>query len=124
MYHAVTELCELSSVPAAGCSNKITCDSLKLVNVLSTAVRAFHKSFLRILETAVHASVSVVVYRAVSDFVFVHEVNDGHDCLRIMGCVSVDLNVEDVSTTCECMVRTLDLRLMLRSTLVVYRDVI
>ena len=41
-----------------------------------------------------------------------------------MCCISVDLDIEDVSTACECVVWTLDLSLVLRSTLVVYRHVV
>ena len=38
--------------------------------------------------------------------------------------ISVDLDIEDVSTTCECVVRSLDLCLVLRSTLEVYRHMV
>ena len=41
-----------------------------------------------------------------------------------MGCISVDLNIEDMSATGKGMVRTLDLRLVFRSALEVYRDMV
>lgn len=62
MYHTVLELGELSAVPTAGCADEVTCDSLELVDVLASAMRAFLESLLRILESAVHASVAVVVH--------------------------------------------------------------
>ena len=61
VYHAVAELCKLTAVPTACSTNKVTCDSLELVNVVASAVWTFHKSFLGVLETAVHTSVSVMV---------------------------------------------------------------
>ena len=62
VYHSVAELSEFSSVPSAGGSHKVTCDALKLVDVVASAVRAFLKSLLGIFESAVHAAVAVVVY--------------------------------------------------------------
>ena len=76
MNHAVAELGELSAVPAVGCSYEVSCDTLELVDVLSTAVRTFGESLFRILKSAVHATVAVVVHRAVSDVILVHEVYD------------------------------------------------
>ena len=115
--HTVAELGEFSSVPAAGGSYKVTCDALELVYIAASAVRAFLNSLLRILESAVHAAVAVVIDRAVTDVVSVHQVDDVHYRLRIMCCISVDLYIEDVSSSCESMVWSLDLRFVLRSTL-------
>ena len=62
MYDAVAELGELAAVPSAGCTNEVTGDALELVDVLSTAVRALHKTLLCVLISAVHTAVAVVVY--------------------------------------------------------------
>ena len=62
MHHAVLELGELAAVPAAGSTYEVAGDSLELVDVLASAVRTFLKSFLSVLETAVHAAVAVVVH--------------------------------------------------------------
>ena len=62
VYDAVTELGELSAVPSAGSTYKVSCDTLKLVNMLSAAVRALLKTLFCILESAVHAAVAVVVH--------------------------------------------------------------
>ena len=59
--YAVFELCKLSAVPTAGCTYKVTGDTLELVNVSSAAVRTLHEAFLCILESAVHTTVTVVV---------------------------------------------------------------
>ena len=61
VYHAVTELCELSAVPAAGGADEITGDALEFVDIVAAAVRTFDESFLCILEAAVHAAVAVVI---------------------------------------------------------------
>ena len=62
VYDTVAELCELTAVPTACCTYEVTGDSLEFVNVLATAVWAFYKTFISILETTVHATVAVVVY--------------------------------------------------------------
>ena len=124
VYHAVAELGELSAVPAACGSHEVTCDALELVDVLSSAVRTFLKTLVCILETAVHAAVAVVVHRAVADVISVHKVNDRHDRLRIVGRVTIDLDIEDVSATCECVVWSLDLSLVLRGTFIIYRHMV
>ena len=91
---------------------------------MASAVRTFCDSFLRILESAVHAAVAVVVYRAVSDIISVHEVHDAHNSLRVVCRISVDLDIEDVSAACESVVWTLDLSLVLWSTFVIYRHMV
>ena len=60
--HPVFELCKLSAVPAACSTDKISGDSLELVNVLATAVRAFLHTHLCIFKATVHTAVAVVVY--------------------------------------------------------------
>ena len=62
MNDAVAELGELSSVPAVCCTYEVTCDALELVYVAAAAVRTFGEVFLRVLESAVHASVTVMVH--------------------------------------------------------------
>lgn len=62
MYHAVAELGELATVPAAGRADEVAGDALELVDVLSAAVRALGEALLGVLEAAVHAAVAVVVH--------------------------------------------------------------
>ncbi len=76
MDHAVFEFGEFAGVPAGGGADEVAGDALELVDVLAAAVRAFLEAFLGVFEAAVHAAVAVVVYRAVADVVFVHEVYD------------------------------------------------
>ena len=76
VYYSVVEFGELSAVPTTCRTDKVTCDSLELVYVCSSAVRTFLKTLLGVFKTAVHASVAVVVYGAVSDVVLVHKVYD------------------------------------------------
>ena len=59
--YSVLKLCKLASVPTAGCTYKVTGNTLELVNVRSAAVRTLHEAFLCILESAVHTTVTVVV---------------------------------------------------------------
>ena len=60
--YAVFEFCKLSAVPTACSSYEVAGDALELVDVLSTAVRALHKTLLCVLISAVHTAVAVVVY--------------------------------------------------------------
>ena len=59
---AVTEFCELSTVPTACCTHKVACDSLELIDILAAAVRTLLEACLCVLESAVHATVAVVVH--------------------------------------------------------------
>ena len=74
--------------------------------------------------SAVHAAIAIVVYRAVADVILVHQVYDVHDGLRVVGRISINFDVEDVSSSCEVVVRSLYLGLVLRRALVVYGHVI
>ena len=62
MHYAVTEFGELSAVPTTGGSYQVSSNTLELVDVMASAVRTFYKTFLGILESAVHAAVAVVVH--------------------------------------------------------------
>ena len=76
VYDAVLKLSKFRTVPAPCCSYEIAGDALEFVNLVALAVRTFLKVGICIFISAVHAAVAVVVYRAVSDLIFVHEVND------------------------------------------------
>ena len=62
VYHAVFQLCELSAVPSAGGSDEVTGDALELVYLGALAVRTFFKILISVLETAIHATVTVMVH--------------------------------------------------------------
>ena len=76
MYYTVFQLGKLRAVPAACSPDKVTGDSLELVYIVTVAFRTLVHVGISTLVSAVHASVAVVVYRAVSDVVFVHQVHD------------------------------------------------
>lgn len=62
MYHTVAQFGELAAVPTAGGADKVACDALQLVYVLSAAMRTFLQIRFGIFIAAVHASVAVVVH--------------------------------------------------------------
>ena len=109
VHDAVFELGELGVVPAVGCSDEVTCDALYVVDVVAVAFGALGEAFLRILISAVHAAVAVVVDGAVADVVFVHEVDDVADGFGVVGGVAVNLDVEDVASARKFMIGCLDL---------------
>ena len=72
----------------------------------------------------VKATVAVVVNRAVTDVILVHHIHHAHYCLGVVCSVTVNLYIEDVATACEVMIRSLNLGLMARTALEVYRYVV
>lgn len=74
---------------------------------------------LSVFVSAVHATVAVVINRAIADVVFVHEVNDVGNSLWIVSGIAVDFYVEDVSTACELVVWSFNFCFVARRALVV-----
>ena len=62
MHHSVFQFCKFSAVPARCGTYEVTCDTLQLVYLGALAVRALLKILIRILETTVHATVTVMVH--------------------------------------------------------------
>ena len=85
MHHTVVELGELGIVPAVGGSHQITGDALQLVDGAAATLRAYFQILLSILMTAIHATVAIVVDRAVTDVILVNHVYDVADSVRIVG---------------------------------------
>ena len=98
MYHSVSQFGELATVPTVGGSYKVASYALQFVDVVAVAFWALMQVFGSILIAAVHAAVAVVVHRAVANVVLVHQVNDIHNCLGVVGGVTVNLYIEDVTT--------------------------
>ena len=65
-----------------------------------------------------------MVHRAVANVVLVHQVNYVHDGLWVVGGIAVNLNIKDVSTASNLVVRCLNLGLVLGTALVVYGHVV
>ena len=104
MYYAVVEFCKLSVVPTVGGTYEVTCDTLQTVDISASTLRTFVKMSCCILISAVHATVAVVVYRAIAHIVFIHHIYDALNNLWVVGSIAINLNIEDVTTTCKVMV--------------------
>ena len=74
--------------------------------------------------TAVHTAVTVVVDATIAHIVFVHKVYDVGYGFGVVGGVAVNLDIEYVSAACQFVVRCLDLGLVARRAVVVYRNVV
>ena len=61
-------------VPTFGSTYQISGDALELVDVASSTMRTGSEVFLCILVATIHASVAVMVHRAVSYVVLVHKI--------------------------------------------------
>ena len=124
MNDAVVEFGEFRAVPSVSSPDEIAGDALEFIYVVAAAFRAGVERIGRILVSAVHAAVAVMVDRAVTDVVSVHESYDVGNSLGIVGSVAVDLNIENMSAACEFMIWSLDFGFMLRRTVVVDRHMI
>jgi hypothetical protein len=62
VYDTVAEFGEFAAVPTACRTYEVTCDSLELVDVLTTAVWTLCESLFCVFISAVHAAVAVVVH--------------------------------------------------------------
>ncbi len=108
MDYAVVEFGKFGLVPAVGGSYKISGDALQFVNVAASAFRTNFEFALCVFISAVHASVAVVVYRAIADVVAVHELYYVTYGLGIVCGVTVDLDIENVSAACQVVIWSLD----------------
>lgn len=123
MYNTVFEFRKLGAVPAVCGAYKVSCDALESVDVVPVAMRTLLKSFRGVLVAAVKAAVSVMVHTAVADVILVHEVYDAHDGLRIVCGVTVNLDIENMSGIFVFVIWSFDFGLMLRSAMIVDRNV-
>ena len=122
--HAVVKFGKLGVVPAVCRSDKIACDALQAVDDVRMTAGTFLQICRRVLIAALHAAVTVVVYRAVADVVFVHQVNDIGYGFRIVGGVAVYFHIEYVTAARHLVVRSLDFRFMAGRAVVVNGDMI
>ena len=124
MCNTVVELCQLATVPAVGGTYQVAGDALKLVDVVAAALRTYLQVGIGILVAAVQTAVAVVVHGTIAHVVLVHHVYHAGDDCWVVGSVAVNLYIEDVAATGQVVVRSLDLCLLQRCTLVVYRHVV
>ena len=124
MGNTVVELCQLATVPAVGGTYQVTGDALKLVDVVAAALWTNLQVGIGILVAAVETAVAVVVHGTVAHVILVHHVYHAGDDCWVVGSVAVNLYIEDVAATGQVVVRSLDLSLLQRCTLVVYRHVV
>ena len=124
MYYAIFEFGELGIVPAVGGADEIAGDTLDVVDMMAVTHGTLCQAGLSILISAVHAAVTVMVDRAVTDVVFVHQIYDVADSLGVMGGVAIYLYIEDVAAAGELVIGGLDLGLMTGRTLVVDRHMV
>lgn len=61
----------------------------------------------RVLIATVHAAVAVMVDGAVAHIQLIHHIHYTHDDLWVMSGITVNLHIEDMTTTCHLMIRSL-----------------
>ena len=101
MDYSVVEFGKLGIVPAVGSPDKVAGDALKTVDCPAAAMRAFLKICRGILVAAIHAAVTVVVDRTITYVITIHQVYYITYCFGVMGCIAVDLDIEDMSSAGE-----------------------
>lgn len=122
--NTVVELCELGTVPAVGCTDKVARDSLQTVDVGASALGTNREVLDGILMSAIHTTVSIVVDRAVADIVLIHQIDYLRDSLGIVSCVTIDLHVEDMASTGQSVIRSLDTSFMCGAAMIVDRNMV
>lgn len=123
MNHTVFQFGELTGVPPVGGTHKIAGDALDCLE-LRAASRTCRLLLVGILIAAVRTVVAVMVYRAVTYIILVHEIHYLHYRLLIVRGVAVNLYIEDMSASCLFMVRAFYTGLVPRRTSVSHGDVI
>jgi len=78
-----------------------------------------------IADNAVITALGVTVYRmidgTVADAAFLHSTDNAFECFQIVGGIAIQLNISDVTCVGQCMIRSLDLDLLICTERVVYR---
>ena len=69
--------------------------------------------------STVHTAVAVMIDRSISEVELIHEIHYLVDSFWIVSCISINLDIEDMSTTGEVMVRSFNLCLMAHAALVI-----
>ena len=110
---AVIELGQFRAIPTLGGTYKVARDALQLVYMGTTTLGTSGEFLVCIFVSTLHATIAIVIHRAVTNVVLVHEIDDIHDSLRVVGSIAINLNIEDVSATSEVVIGSLDLGLML-----------
>ena len=124
MRHTIIKFSKFTRVPTVCRSHKITRDALQFVDVLRATFRTYLQLIVSILITTIHATVAVVVHRTITHIQLIHHVYHAHNHLRIMRCITIDLHIEDMSTTCHLMIGSLHLGLMTSRALVIHGHMI
>ena len=76
MDDAVFKLGELRIVPTVSRTDKIAGYTLEAIDVVTVAIWTFFKILLRVLISAVHAAVAVMVDGSIADVVPVHQIDN------------------------------------------------
>ena len=120
----VIQLSQFCFVPTLGSTHEVTSDTLKFIDAVATTLGAHVQLLLCILVAAIHTTVAVVVHRALTDIVLIHQIDDIHNRLRVVRSIAINLNIEDVTTTSQVVIRSLNLSLVLGRALVIYGNVV
>ena len=67
MHYTIFEFGELGIVPPVGRAYEVARDALYVVDIMAVTLGTLGEIFLRILVAAIHATVTVVIDRAIAD---------------------------------------------------------
>lgn len=121
---AVVQFGQFGFVPTVSRADQIACDALQAVDVRAAAFGAGVQMFGRILVSAIHAAVAVVVHGTIADVVAVHHVYYAHDGFGVVGGVSIYLHIEDVASAGQVVVGSFHFGLVAGTAFVVHRYVV
>ena len=84
MNDTIIKFRQLCMIPTVCRSHQITRNPLKPVYLFATAMRTGIESGRSIFIAALHTAVTIMVYRSVTDIIFIHHIDNSHNCFRIM----------------------------------------
>lgn len=124
MDDAVFKLGELRIVPTVGRTDKIAGYTLEAIDVVTMAIWTFFKILLRVLISAVHASVAVMVDGSIADVVPVHQIDNIGNSLGVVGGITIDLHIEYMASACQLMIWSFNFCLVTRRAMIIDRNMI
>jgi hypothetical protein len=114
VHNSVIQFSKFSAIPPISRSHKITRNALQPVNIGTSAVGALLQVRLGILVAAIHTAIAIVVDRAIANVIFIHQVYDILNGLRVMRGIAINLHIEDMTSAGKFVIWTLNLCLMAR----------
>lgn len=106
MSDPIIQFSQFRLIPAICRTDQISGNPLQAIDMMSSAIGAFFQTVGRVFMSTIHTAVTVVIDRTIPHIIAVHHVYHRHNRIRIVGCISIDLYIEDMPSAGQIMVRS------------------